>query len=77
MRPGLPAVLTIHGDADPVVPFAHATRLHAELTKHSVTNQLIAVPGGGHGDYTREQSEAHFAAIRAFLRKLTIIPESR
>ncbi len=74
VRAGLPAVLTIHGEADRVVPFSHAARLHAELTKHGVANQLIAVPGGGHGDFTREQNEANYAAIRAFLRKLNLVP---
>ncbi|HYI13423.1 MAG TPA: alpha/beta hydrolase [Thermoanaerobaculia bacterium] len=74
VRAGLPAILTIHGEADRVVPFSHATRLHEELTKHGITNQLIAVPGGGHGDFTREQNEANFAAIRAFLGKLRLLP---
>ncbi len=74
VRPGLPAILTVHGDADRVVPLRHAKRLHEELQKHGVTNQLITVPGGGHGDFTREQNEANYAAIRAFLGKLELLP---
>ncbi|HEY6360237.1 MAG TPA: alpha/beta hydrolase, partial [Vicinamibacterales bacterium] len=31
MRKDLPPILTIHGDADPTVPYAHATRLHTAL----------------------------------------------
>jgi dipeptidyl aminopeptidase/acylaminoacyl peptidase len=50
-----------------VVPISHATRLHAELTKHRVRNQLITVPGAGHGDFTREQNVKNYAAIREFL----------
>jgi acetyl esterase/lipase len=68
-RPGAPPVLTIHGDADRVVPVGHASRLHAELSKHGVANRLITVPGGGHGDFTREQNEKNYAAIREFVSK--------
>jgi acetyl esterase/lipase len=74
VRPGLPAILTIHGDADRVVPLRHATRLHEELQKHGVMNQLVTVPGAGHGDFTREQSESNYAAVRGFLRKLELLP---
>lgn len=73
VRPGLPALLTIHGDADRVVPLGHATRLHAELTKHGVANQLVIVPGGGHGGFTGEQNEKIFADIRAFLGQLNLL----
>jgi acetyl esterase/lipase len=74
VRPGAPPVLTVHGDADTVVPYRHATRLHAELAKHGVRNELVTVPGGGHGGFTREQDERSFAAIRAFLGALGLAP---
>ena len=74
VRPESPPVLTIHGDADRVVPIAHATRLHASLTRHAVVNRLITIPGRGHGDFTREQNESSYAAIRAFLRQLHLLP---
>ena len=73
VRAGLPPTITIHGDADRVVPYSHATRLHAELQKHGVTNQLVTVPGGGHGGFTREQNEKNYAAIREFLGKLGLL----
>ena len=28
VRPGLPPIITIHGNADPLVPYSHAVRLH-------------------------------------------------
>ena len=31
VRTGLPPILTIHGDADPTVPYAHAVRLNEQL----------------------------------------------
>jgi acetyl esterase/lipase len=74
VRAGAPAVLTVHGDADSVVPYAHATRLHAELAKHGVRNELVTVAGGGHGGFMREQNERSFAAIRAFLGAQGLVP---
>lgn len=71
---GAPPVLTVHGDADSVVPYAHATRLHAELTRHGVRNELVTVAAGGHGGFAREQNERSFAAVRAFLGALGLVP---
>ena len=67
VRDGLPPVLTIHGDADPVVPYRHAIRLHEELSTAGVDNQLHTVPGGGHGGFNRDETIAIFETIQAFL----------
>lgn len=67
VRAGLPPVLTIHGDADRVVPYAHGVRLHEALQKVSVPNQLVTIPGGGHGNFTPEQRTMIYGQIRAFL----------
>lgn len=69
VRPGLPPILTIHGDADPTVPYTHATRLHEALSKAGVPNQLHTVPGGKHGGFTDEETLKIFATIRQFLQK--------
>ena len=69
VRPGLPPVLTIHGDADQVVPYEHGTRMRTALDEAGVPNQLITVPDGGHGGFTLEQNAAHYEAIWAFLEK--------
>ena len=74
VRAGAPPVFTVHGDADRVVPHRHAVMLHDALRKHGVRNELISVPGGGHGDFTREQNEASYLAIRAFLGGLGLLP---
>ena len=73
VRPGLPPVLTIHGDADPIVPYDHATRLHKALDAAGVPNQLVTVPGGGHGGFTDAEMERIFTAIRGFLRTHRVI----
>ena len=67
VRGGLPPVLTIHGDADPVVPYRHAIRLHEELSTAGVDNELHTVPGGGHGGFNRDETIAIFETIQAFL----------
>src|SRR5438067_3182642 len=44
VRAGLPPVLTIHGDADPTVPYTQSVRLHKALSDVSVPNELITMP---------------------------------
>jgi acetyl esterase/lipase len=73
VRPGLPPIFTIHGDADKIVPYSHAVRLHEALTKAGVQNKLYTVPGGGHGGFTVEQNLQAFEAVRAFLESIGII----
>ncbi len=67
VRAGLPPTLTIHGDADPTVPYQHAIMLHEKLDELGVPNELHTVPGGRHGGFDREQTLAIFETIRRFL----------
>ncbi len=67
VRVGLPPVLTIHGDADPVVPYQHAVRLHEELGQAGVSSELHTVPGGRHGGFSRDETIAIFETIDRFL----------
>jgi acetyl esterase/lipase len=69
VRSGLPPILTIHGDADTTVPYPQAVRLHEALTKAGVTNQLVTIPGGKHGNFTPDERTKIYAAVRAFLAK--------
>ena len=69
VRTGLPPILTIHGDADPTVPYTHAVRLHQALAKADVPNQLMTIPGGKHGNFTADERTKIFATIREFLAK--------
>jgi acetyl esterase/lipase len=76
VRRDLPPIITIHGDADPTVPYAHATKMQAALQKAGVATMLHTVPKGGHGNFpTAEQIKA-FDAIRAFLAKQGIARRS-
>jgi acetyl esterase/lipase len=69
VRPGLPPILTIHGDMDQLVPYDEAVRLHAALGKAGVTNQLLTIPGGRHGNFTPEERTKIFTTIRDFLAR--------
>ena len=69
VRSGLPPILTIHGDADPTVPYQHAVRLSRELDDAGVPNELHTVPGGGHGGFNRQESVAIFETVHRFLAK--------
>lgn len=76
VRAGLPPIITIHGDADPVVPYAHATRLRDALNGAGVPNELVTIPGGGHGGFGAEQDARAYTAIEAFLTRHGIIRPS-
>jgi acetyl esterase/lipase len=69
VRPGLPPILMIHGDADPTVPYQHSVRLKALLDKAGVPNQLYTVPGGKHGNFSAPENVGVYKAIKAFLKQ--------
>jgi acetyl esterase/lipase len=75
VRPGVPPVLSIHGEADDLVPYSHAVRLHEALQKAGVANRLVTISKGGHGDFSKEQNRANFAAIWAFLGERGLLPK--
>ena len=69
VREGLPPILTIHGDADPIVPYSHAVRLHEALNEAGVPNQLHTVPGGGHGRFSEDEYQMIYDVISGFLKE--------
>lgn len=73
VRTNGPAVITMHGELDDVVPYPQAVRLHAELDKAKVLNKLITMKGRKHGGFSREEMASSYAAIREFLRKAGVI----
>ena len=70
VRGGLPPILTLHGDADTIVPYDHAVRLHRKLDAVGVANKLHTIPGGGHGTFSVEQYQEAFSVIRNFLHEV-------
>jgi acetyl esterase/lipase len=64
-----PPIIMIHGDKDTLVPYEQSVRLHKALNAAGVPNQLVTMPGAGHGGFTYEQNQRAWAAIRQFLTK--------
>src|SRR5262249_38235265 len=63
VRAGVPPTISIHGDADPLVPYAHSTRLQEALQKAGVAHELITVPSGGHGNFSTAEWQRAVAAV--------------
>ena len=74
VRAGLPPVLSIHGDADLVVPHEHSTRLHQALSDAGVPNELVTIKGAGHGQFTDAELEDAYRQIRVFLHSHGLHP---
>jgi acetyl esterase/lipase len=72
VRAGLPPILTIHGDADPIVPYSHATRLHDALVKAGVNHELHTVTKGGHGNFRPEERTQIYTKVREFLTRIRL-----
>ena len=75
VRAGLPPVLTIHGDADPTVPYTQSVRLHKALADAGVMNELMTIPGGKHGFdcCNLAQRTSAFVKIREFLTRAHVL----
>jgi acetyl esterase/lipase len=76
VRAGLPPILSIQGDADPIVPFSQNVRLTEALTKAGAMTELVAVPGAGHGNFKAEERTQIYLKIRAFLAKNGLVTPS-
>lgn len=62
-----PPVLTIHGTADPVVPWEQSVRLHEALDRVGVPNRLLTLEGAGHGDFNAETWARVYGEVFDFL----------
>ena len=69
VRAGLPPILSIQGDADPIVPYSQNVRLRDALTKAGATVELLTIPGGGHGNFKPDERTKIYLKIREFLTK--------
>jgi acetyl esterase/lipase len=69
VRAGLPPILSIQGDQDPIVPYEQNVRLRDALNRLGVTNELVTIPGGGHGNFKPSERTQIYLKIREFLGK--------
>jgi acetyl esterase/lipase len=68
VRNDLPPILTIQGDADMVVPYAHGIALDTALDNTNVKHEHLTIPGGGHGRFTAAERAKIYTTINAFLK---------
>ena len=62
-----PQVISIHGDADPIVPISQSLALHKDLDSLKVKNKLIVVKGKKHLNFSAEELESIYEEIFKFL----------
>jgi acetyl esterase/lipase len=67
VRAGLPPTISIHGDADNLVPYHHSIRLQDALQKVGVAHEMVTIPKGGHGGFALPEWQRAFTAIERFL----------
>ncbi|MEQ1730077.1 MAG: alpha/beta hydrolase, partial [Vicinamibacterales bacterium] len=67
VRADLPPILSIQGDADPIVPYAQNVRLNDALKKAGAKSDLFTIPGGGHGNFKPDERSKAYVRIREFL----------
>jgi acetyl esterase/lipase len=72
VQPSTPPILSFHGDADDVVPFAQAQGLHAALAAAQRPNRLVPVPGARHS-FSRQHMVMMMRQTRAFLAEHAIL----
>lgn len=75
VRADSPPILTIHGDADEIVPYQDALKLRDALSKAGVPNELITIPGGKHGRFRWTDADTIRVqrSIERFLRKEDLV----
>jgi acetyl esterase/lipase len=69
VRPGLPPIISVHGDADPTVPYSQKQRFHAALERTGVAHDLVTIREGKHGGFATADWTQAYARIRTFLAR--------
>lgn len=70
-----PAVLTIHGSADPTVPYDHGVTLTKMLLADGNDAEMISIPNGQHGDFLRDpRGDGVWTGVFEFLARRKLMP---
>lgn len=72
-RKGLPPVKSVHGTADPIVPYEQSVRLTRTLREFGVDAELISVPGGEHGFDDAVWNKEIYPQIFEFLERQGVL----
>lgn len=71
-KKNMPPILSIHGNADEVVPYEHSIELTRTLRHVHADAEMIAVPNGGHG-FPPEKMDQIYPQVFEFLRRRKIL----
>lgn len=72
VRKDVPAILTLHGDADQTVPYEHGIQLTRALNEAGAKVEMISVPQGKHG-FPKEKMTELYVQIFAFLARYGVM----
>jgi acetyl esterase/lipase len=72
VRKDVPAILTIHGDADATVPYEHGVTLTKALRQAGADAEMINVPQGAHG-FPAEKLKEIYSHVFEFLQQRKIL----
>lgn len=67
ISPHSPAVISIHGQKDSVVPFEQAAQLHTLLKQNKVREKLLAISDGKHLGFNNEAFQKIYSEIFSFI----------
>ncbi len=65
-----PPIFTVHGDADPTVPYQQSVDLKKKLDDNGVKNIFLTVEGGKHGKFSKEKNSEISAAMWKFFEDI-------
>lgn len=64
-----PAIITVHGKKDSVVPYEQAVTLHELLKKAGIRNELVSIDDGKHLGFTDKEYQYIYTQIFKFLEE--------
>ena len=67
---GMPAVISIHGTDDSVVPYTQAIEMHMTLNNFKIRNELVRIDGGKHLGFSEQEFQLIYNRIFSFLDTL-------
>lgn len=73
IRPGLPPTFIVNGDSDHTVDPTQSAELKKALDAAGVPNGQYIVAGGGHGNFSKEESDKAMLLCLRFLKAQGIL----
>jgi dipeptidyl aminopeptidase/acylaminoacyl peptidase len=75
VRAGIPPILTVHGDADEIIPFSEGVALDEALTRAGAVHEFLRIPGArhGHNNWEPAQVTTAWSRVRDFLKRHDVV----